>query len=80
MNHNDLLSTAKQLQDLLELDVEKRRSQGEESLDYTPVVRDLEYIYCGYFSKFNCPRPYSYLTISSLKTCTLFKFCTQLAK
>ena len=42
VNHNDLLSTAKQLQDLLELDVEKRRSQGEESLDYTPVVRDLE--------------------------------------
>ena len=38
VNHSDLFSTAKQLQDLLELDVEKRRSQEEEPLDYTPVV------------------------------------------
>lgn len=42
VNHNDLFSTAKQLQDLLELDVEKRRSQEEEPLDYTPVVSDVE--------------------------------------
>ena len=38
VNHSDLLSTAKELQNLLELDVEKRRSQGEEPIDYTPVV------------------------------------------
>ena len=41
LNHNDLLSTAKQLQDLIELDVEKRKSlTGEEQvpLDYTPMV------------------------------------------
>ena len=39
VNHNDLFTTAKQLQDLLELDVEKRRGQeGEDPLDYTPVV------------------------------------------
>ena len=37
-NHGDVLSTAKKLQDLLELDVEKRKSRSEEPLDYTPVV------------------------------------------
>lgn len=40
VNHGDLVSTAEQLQDLLELDVERRKAAGSnESLDYTPVVR-----------------------------------------
>ena len=38
-NHGDLVSTAQQLQDLLELDVERRRAGSDEPLDYTPVVR-----------------------------------------
>ena len=46
INHNDLFSTAKQLQDLLELDVEKRRSQEEEPLDYTPVVSSFRTMSC----------------------------------
>ena len=46
VNHNDLFSTAKQLQDLLELDVEKRRSQEEEPLDDTPVVSVCYMIFC----------------------------------
>ncbi len=39
VNHGDPLSTAEQLQDLLELDVERRKAAGsEEPLDYTPMV------------------------------------------
>ena len=47
LNQNDVLSTARQLQDLLEMDVEKRRAEvaerGEEQKeqDITPVVRGL---------------------------------------
>lgn len=52
LNQNDLLSTAKQLKDLIELDVEKRKtSDGEEPLDYTPVVRVCEIIFTP--SRFN---------------------------
>jgi len=40
VNQNDVFTTAKQLQDLIELDVERRRSAGEDAgpPDYTPVV------------------------------------------
>ena len=38
LNHNDVLSTARQLQDLLEMDVEKRRVETREQEDITPVV------------------------------------------
>ena len=45
LNHNDVLSTARELQDLMEVDVERRRQSmkidGGENLDNTPVVKGI---------------------------------------